>query len=61
MSTKIDMNQREIVTTIDKTIKAIPTMKDGIGGIENKASEILKNMQVSKVIIYFFFCFVYWG
>ena len=58
MSTKIDMNQSEVVASIDKNAKAISTMKDGIGGIENKANEILKNMQVSKVIIYFFFCFV---
>ena len=59
MSTKIDMNQSEVVDSIDKNAKAISTMKDGIGGIENKAYEILKNIQASKVVIYFFFCFLY--
>ena len=49
MSTKIDMNQKEVATSIGKTAKAISTMKDGIGGIENKTSEILKNIQVSFI------------
>ena len=49
LSTKIHMNQKEVATSIGKTAKAISTMKDGIGGIENKTSEILKNIQVSFI------------
>ena len=57
MSTKIDMNQKEVVTSIDKTAKANSTMKDGIGGIENKASEIRKNIKVLYLISFFYIVF----